>query len=222
MADTVTAPRHRSTASATLDLPPRTPNDRPKPPDPIPDAASLRYAARAYGFETHSERDAESWERIFAAEGADVRAAAIICARLRSSPGAQSLAWLFDFVEQKLDSIQVPAELGALLGVARAFGAAPTRRERERLGVAATSLIEQLDVREAPHVAGIVYDLTMCVWGFAHALRSIGADHPVTESELRGVVRVLAELRAHRTGRAVAEHAATLADELVKAHRGAS
>ena len=205
----------------TLDAPPRSRrNDRPSErPDPIPDAAALRYAARAYRYETHSHRDTESWERIFAAEGADVRAAAMICGRLRTNPGVSSLAWLFDFIDRELERGRLLTELGAILAVARAFGEATTHRERERLGAAVSGLVEHLSVGDEPHVTGLAYELTICVWGFVHGLRTMGADHPGTESELRGVVRGLAELRAHWTERPVGEHAAAVGDELVRAFR---
>lgn len=205
----------------TLDAPPPPRrNDRPSdPPEPIPDPAALRYAARAYAYETHSERDADGWERIFATEGHEIRAAAEIMASFRRNPGVPSLAWLFDFIDEELEEVHVDPELAAVLATSRAFAAGTDRLQWQHLGVACTTLIEHLNTSEAGPITVHVYEVTLAAFGFVHALRREGADHPAVEAELRGVVRYLAELRATRTGRPVATEAAAVAARMLGAFR---
>lgn len=219
------APLRRPGAPAAdvdvLDRPRRQePNGRPsEPPEPIPDAASLRYAARAYSLETHSERDAKSWERIFAAEGADIHAAAQILESLRRNRGVPSLVWLFDFVDAELEEVRVDGDIAAAIAVARAFGAAVTRTERERLGCACATMIEHLDVKGAPRLSNLMFEVAVCLNGFVWAVRMEHSEHPVIGAELRGLVRALAEVHSYRSERRVALEAAGVAERIVRAFR---
>lgn len=206
----------------TLDAPPPPRrNDRPSdPPEPIPDAATLRYACRALSYELHSERDDEYWARIFAIEGADIRSAAVVVGALRSNSGVPSLFWLFAFVAAELEASRVDDDLGSILAVVKAYAAAPDAHERHALGFAVGTLIEQLNVRDAMPSRSSLYELTLCVWGVAFALRTYGPQSPVLEAELRGVVRCLAELHARRSEHPVAVEATAVADRMIAAFRG--